>query len=121
MSPRRTKNLDSFSILSVSNDLLTYADIIVVPTALRPDILNKIHAGHKEITKCLEHNICLVAGDNAGYQACSRCLRVLSSPQTKSTGGATDDNSSINRTVEEGSGRSRKNLPDIGRLILQVG
>ena len=40
-------------VLSVSNGLLTYAVRIVIPAALRADILDKIHAGHHGITKCL--------------------------------------------------------------------
>lgn len=42
------------NLLSVSNGLLTYTDRIVVPTKLRPDMLDKIHAGHQGITKCME-------------------------------------------------------------------
>ena len=42
------------NLLSVSNGLLTYTDRIVVPTALRGDILKKIHEGHQGVTKCLE-------------------------------------------------------------------
>lgn len=41
-------------LLSVSNGLLTYADQIVVPTKMRPEILDRIHKGHQGIVKCLE-------------------------------------------------------------------
>ena len=41
-------------ILSVSNGLLAYTDRIVIPTRLRPDILEKIHTCHQGVTKCLE-------------------------------------------------------------------
>ena len=42
------------SLLSVSNGFRTNADMIVIPTALGPDLLDKIDAGHQGITKCLE-------------------------------------------------------------------
>ena len=42
------------SLLSVSGGLMTYADRIVVPTALRSEMLDRIHKGHQGITKCLE-------------------------------------------------------------------
>ena len=42
------------SLLSVSNGFRTNADIIVISTALGPYLLDKIHAGHQGITKCLE-------------------------------------------------------------------
>ena len=45
------------SLLSVSNGLLAYTDRIVIPTLLRPDILEKIHTGHQGITKCLERDM----------------------------------------------------------------
>ena len=41
------------SQLSVSGDLLMYADRIVVPTSLRSNMLDRIHQGHQGITKCL--------------------------------------------------------------------
>ena len=42
------------SQLSVSDGLLMYADIIVVPTSVRSEMLDRVHQGHQGITKCLE-------------------------------------------------------------------
>ena len=35
------------SLLSVSNGLLAYTDLISIPTLLRPDVLKTIHTGHQ--------------------------------------------------------------------------
>ncbi len=58
--PRYAKDVDIgireyFSVnahLSVMDGLLLYDDRIVIPPALRAEVLQKIHAGHMGITKC---------------------------------------------------------------------
>ena len=40
--------------LTIENNLLMRGSRIVIPSSLRKDILNKIHAGHQGITKCRE-------------------------------------------------------------------
>ena len=40
--------------LSISSDLLTYDDRIVIPVVMREEILERIHAGHQSVTKCCE-------------------------------------------------------------------
>ena len=39
---------------SVENGLLLCAGWLVIPTAMRRDVLKKIHTGHQSITKCRE-------------------------------------------------------------------
>ena len=41
-------------LLSVSNGLLTYADRIVIPKDMQPEILDRIHDGHQGVVKCQE-------------------------------------------------------------------
>ena len=41
--------------LSISSDLLTYDDRIVIPVVMREEILERIHAGHQSVTKSCEH------------------------------------------------------------------
>ena len=40
--------------LTIENNLLMRGSRIVIPSSLRKDVLNKIHAGHQGITKCRE-------------------------------------------------------------------
>ena len=40
--------------LSESDGLVLYQDRIVIPTALRSDVLNQLHEGHQGLTKCRE-------------------------------------------------------------------
>ena len=42
------------SQLSVTNDMLLFRDRIVIPVALRSEILDNIHEGHQGVTKCIE-------------------------------------------------------------------
>ncbi|XP_063042998.1 uncharacterized protein K02A2.6-like [Engraulis encrasicolus] len=58
---RKTHNFPSFSAfyparhhLSEARGLVLYDDRIVIPQALRTDIMKKIHAGHQGLTKCRE-------------------------------------------------------------------
>ena len=44
----------SRSSLSITDGLLVYEDRILVPTALRPMILERLHGSHQGITKCRE-------------------------------------------------------------------
>ena len=41
-------------LLSTSNGLLTYADRIVIPKDMQPEVLDRIHDGHQGVVKCLE-------------------------------------------------------------------
>lgn len=40
------------SQLSEADGLILYQDRLVIPTALRPDVLKRIHEGHQGLTKC---------------------------------------------------------------------
>ena len=46
--------VDSRGHLSMCNSLLTYDDRIVIPADMREEILERIHTGHQDITKCRE-------------------------------------------------------------------
>lgn len=47
---------DSREKISMVNDLLLYGSRIIVPTALQPDTVDKIHCGHLGIQKCLSRS-----------------------------------------------------------------
>ena len=49
-----TDYFNARSQLSVTNDMLLYRDRIVIPFALRSEILDNIHEGHQGVTKCIE-------------------------------------------------------------------
>ena len=40
--------------LSVNEDLLLRGSRLIIPTSLRPEILNKLHSAHQGVVKCLE-------------------------------------------------------------------
>ena len=49
-----TDYFNARSQLSVTKDMLLYRDRIVIPVALRSEILDNIHEGHQGVTKCIE-------------------------------------------------------------------
>uniref|UniRef100_A0A1A8PZY8 Gypsy retrotransposon integrase-like protein 1 n=1 Tax=Nothobranchius rachovii TaxID=451742 RepID=A0A1A8PZY8_9TELE len=56
------------SHLSESDGLVLYHDRIVIPTALRPNVLDQLHEGHQELTKCRERASSTVWWPNIGLQ-----------------------------------------------------
>ncbi|XP_026016758.1 uncharacterized protein K02A2.6-like [Astatotilapia calliptera] len=56
------------SHLSESDGLVLYHDRIVIPTALRPSVLDQLHEGHQGLTKCRERARSTVWWPNIGLQ-----------------------------------------------------
>ena len=90
------------SLLSISSGFLTYTDRIVIPHTLEAGEDSHRSSGNNEVSG-RSQGVRVVARDNARHHAHSGSLRTLSSPQTESTVGATDDNSSTHRTMAESS------------------
>ena len=48
--------------LSVLDDMLVFGNIIVIPTMLRPDILNRINKVHLDINTCKYQGLVVLTG-----------------------------------------------------------
>uniref|UniRef100_A0A8C6M941 Gypsy retrotransposon integrase-like protein 1 n=1 Tax=Nothobranchius furzeri TaxID=105023 RepID=A0A8C6M941_NOTFU len=73
------------SHLSESDGLVLYHDRIVIPTALRPSVLDQLHEGHQGLTECRERARSTVWWPNIGLQITHKVRSCIFCRQHKPT------------------------------------